>query len=93
MSRQNTIPKGAYVTRSEEGIATREDGSRIGWAVKLYQGRASDGHKTGYEARVAYWLLILAEGKTFGCWRYTGERLPKAISDFESNVRDLSAAS
>lgn len=98
MSRYERPYKGATLVRRVEYRIPRDYRTpeiRGGRAVlRLYDGLASQGYKSGYERKPTRWLeaeCFTAAGKLYRrqCWRYSGKRWERADLDWRKLCSDL----
>jgi len=101
MSRFTEIPAGASLERyAVSELTTTDDGTPARLHVALWEGRYSQGYKSGYERVPTRWLVIEARGDDgrllrYGttrtprrhCKQFTGQRFDKALRDFEMIVK------
>lgn len=94
MSRHTRPLEGATVMQSHEAIVPMGPWKDATARVRLYDGLASAGYRTDYNAVPKRWvtLLVLAtDGKVLAreCWSYTGKRWDKAHADYCRIVGDM----
>lgn len=96
MSRFTYPYKGATLVRSMD--ATIGTGPHAGAPIRLelWDGMASHGFRTGYQARPKRWLVLQADtlkderGRGYRrCWAFSGNRFDKADAEWRRCVSDL----
>lgn len=100
MARHTQIPAGASLQRyAVSAVSTTDDGQPARVHVALWEGRYSQGYKSGYEQIPTRWLVI--EGRDLDgrvlyyraheqrrwCKQYTGQRFGTGLRDFETIVQ------
>ncbi|HEU4673891.1 MAG TPA: hypothetical protein VFS32_13415 [Candidatus Limnocylindrales bacterium] len=77
--------------RATATIPTGPNAGR-GWSSAIYAADASEGYKTSYARTPHRWLVVKMDGRTLGCWQYSGSRLDQAEADYATNVREMREA-
>lgn len=86
----NSIPKHARIRREARGTVRADvNPERPPAHVMLYEGTASDGYATDYQARPARWLRVeRGDGLPSYVRRFTGKNFEQGLAIYE----DLAAA-
>jgi hypothetical protein len=85
----STIPKRARVLAYAH--AKSPDGTRSA-TFAVYDTNASRGYQTGYAAVPTAWYAVDAPGVVRRCWRYSGARYRRALTDYAAAVAEVRAA-
>ena len=96
MSRYTKIPKTASVVMSHAGIVPVGEFAGKKFTIRLYQGFASKGHKSGFERVPHRWVEIYAFDSRKAHYRdvctYSGKRYGQAERQYEDAVEEIMEA-
>lgn len=81
------IPKSARLARL--ATATLPDGRA--YELAIYAGEASHGYQTDYSRTAHEWLVMRVDGRTYGCWQYSGinVRAKAAHHQYDRALREV----